>query len=191
MAASFVVVIHGIDSRIIRRVIVASTDAEASRAAVLRDGEARIDLPMKNYGAIADGNLHAAVAAIIGEPAHHGRVVEVDPSGAVVAAYMADPLLDAPTIDASHTLELHATAAVGDVRVVDAVDVLASRIDDARAESIFMNPDDAEIAKAAILDGALAIVDGSLVATDSQASLSDVLGRVETVKPIDILRRHD
>jgi hypothetical protein len=175
MPASFVLVIYAAGSKIIRRVITADTDAELERAAQMVDGEARLDVPMADYGDIRDGNLQRAVAAIIGEPAHHGRVAEVTTDGTVAAAYAADPAIDGPIHDAGNVLELHASAVVGDAKVADAVK---------GSEAIFLKPAEAARAKDAIRDGALVVLDGALVSTDQAVTLDAVLGRPEPVAVI-------
>jgi hypothetical protein len=190
MPASIVAVIYSADAKIIRRVITADTDAEIEAAAVMVDGEARLDLPAQDYGTIASGNLQAAVAAIIGPPTNHGRVVEVDASGNVVAAYAADPDIDTPIRDSGNTLELHLSASVGDVKVIAADAVAASvavrkGIQVQAPEAIFLKPSEAALAKAAINTGTLAVSDGALVSTDDAVTVDSVLGRpVAAIDPL-------
>lgn len=115
-----VAVIYGADSKVPRVVIGSDTQAELDAAVSVSDGEAVEYFPDSDARTTADlPALLAELAKRIGEPKHSGRVVEIDGSGAVVALYAADPLIDKPRLDARNTLEVHDKAEVGDIKGQD------------------------------------------------------------------------
>ncbi len=112
-----VAVIYGADSKVPRVVIGSDTQAELDAAVSISEGEEVEYFPDADVRTTADlPELLAELAKRIGEPKHSGRVIEVDESGAVVALYAADPLIDKPKLDARNKLEVHDNAEVGDIK---------------------------------------------------------------------------
>lgn len=111
------VVVYAQGSRTIRRVIVSDEDATVKAALV--PGEALLVVPFTTYTQSNAADLRDFVAQQIGPPTHNCRCVEVDRTGTVVAVYHADPAIDSP-IALGNTMELHDTAAVGDVKQLGA-----------------------------------------------------------------------
>jgi hypothetical protein len=114
MNATRVFVIFGLESKIIRQILVSD---EITKQPSAPDKCAILEVPFTEYSAANDAALRSYVAAKIGKPAHSGRCVEVDDKGFVVAAYFADPLIDVPIRGEKNTIEPHERADVGDVKV--------------------------------------------------------------------------
>lgn len=110
----FVVVAEG--SKTLRRII--RTDGDPAKVVTTHAGERVIETQLAEYDHLRDANALAAwLAEKIGPPLHDCRCVEINAEGLVVGVHQADPVLDKPVFGEAHTLELHATARVGERKV--------------------------------------------------------------------------